>query len=113
MRLSSELCPQGQGREVSQEHTHPPARGDQYLSLLGWWRLVEAGRRQDFWGMLGHQGKLPGGGGFSGQALGSRPFPVEKSLRFFVQRPVEASWGKEGLGHWGWGLGCCGFVDGR
>lgn len=55
---------------------------------------MEAGRRLDFWGVLGWQGGLPGGGGFRGLALGC-----------FAQRPVEASWGRRawdtGAGTWG------------
>lgn len=56
--------------------------------------LVEARRRHCFWDMLVYQGRLPGGEGFWGQALGSMPFLAERNLACFAQRPVEASWGK-------------------
>lgn len=72
------ICPERR-RSVSQEC--PPG-------------LVEARRRHSFWGMLVPLGRLPGGGGFWRQALGSRPFPAEGSLGCFAQRPDETSRGK-------------------
>lgn len=51
----------------------------------------------------GHPGRLPGGGGFWGQALASGPFPEEK-LGMLCTMAVEASWGRRawdcGAGTW-------------
>ena len=83
----------GQGRGVSPKHTHSPCKVRSVVSGVSA-GLVEARRRHCFWGMLVHQGRLPGGEGFWGQTLGSTPFPAERNLGCFAQRPVEASRGK-------------------
>lgn len=94
---ASELCPRGQAREGSQKHTHPPClvRSLSRGYPLSWWRSGGGIASGVCWGV---RPGFPGGGGFWGQALGSRPFPAEKAQ--WLVRVWMCCAGVIGLSNW-------------